>query len=171
MPTYYAYCASCELAGTYDFTTPPAMCSCKTCGRVLTDTHPMKSDPSTSDTESISTTVVDPMALFMDKVNHSGDTKKLDQGKYMAGVLEDFLPALKEIAKLGSMNNKPFGKYERGSWMEVEDAERRYLDGWWRHVNEGRHNIDPESGMPHDVAIAWNSIVLVWFRLKREGKI
>jgi len=99
------------------------------------------------------------------------DDKKLDQGKYMAGVLEDFLPVLKEIAELGSMNNKPFGKYERGSWMKVENAEQRYLDGWWRHVNEGRHNIDPESGKPHDVAIAWNSIVLVWFRLKREGKI
>jgi len=99
------------------------------------------------------------------------DENKLDQGKYMAGVLEDFLPALKEVAKLGSMNNKPFGKYNRGSWMLVEDAEQRYLDGFWRHINEGRFNIDPESGMPHDVAICWNSLALIWFRLKREGKI
>lgn len=92
-------------------------------------------------------------------------------GKYMAGVLEDFLPALKEIAKLGSMNNKPFGKYERGSWMKVENPELLYLDAFWRHINEGRHNIDPESNLPHDVAIAWNAIALVWFRLRREGKI
>jgi hypothetical protein len=99
------------------------------------------------------------------------DDKKLDQGKVMAGVLEDFLPALMEVAKLGSMNNKPYGKYERGSWMEVENAEQRYLDGFWRHILAGRRNIDRETDMPHDVAIAWNAIALVWFRLKREGKI
>ncbi len=43
-------------------------------------------------------------------------------GKYMAGVIADFAPALKEIAKLGSMNNKPNGKYERGSWKLVNNA-------------------------------------------------
>lgn len=88
----------------------------------------------------------------------------------MAGILEDFAPALKEIAKLGSMNNKPFGKYERGSWQLVEDAETRYKDAFWRHLLDGRHEIDPETGMPHDVAIAWNAIALVWMRLKREKK-
>jgi len=99
------------------------------------------------------------------------DKNKLDTNRVMAGVLEDFLPALAEVAKLGSMNNKPFGKYDRGSWMLVENAEQRHLDAWWRHVNAGRHNIDESTGMPHDVAIAWNSLALLWFRLKREGKI
>lgn len=96
---------------------------------------------------------------------------KQTDGKYSAGVLADFAPALKEVAKLGSMNNKPIGKYERGSWMLVEDAEKKYKDAFWRHLLEGPNNIDPESGMPHDVAVAWNALVLVYFRLKREGKI
>jgi hypothetical protein len=97
--------------------------------------------------------------------------QKFDAGKVMAGILEEFLPALKEIAELGSMNNKPNGKYERGSWQKVPDAETRYLDAFWRHLLEGRFNIDPETRKPHDVAIAWNALALVWMRLKREGKI
>lgn len=91
-------------------------------------------------------------------------------GKYMAGVIADFAPALREIAKLGSMNNKPNGKYERGSWKLVNNPEVEYSDAFWRHLLEGSDNIDPESNMPHDVAIAWNAIVLVWFRLKREAE-
>lgn len=99
------------------------------------------------------------------------DTKKFDQGKLMAGILEDFLPALAEVAHLGSMNNKPNGKYERGSWKEVENGEQRYLDAFWRHILAGRNNFDSESNMPHDVAIAWNALALVYFRLKREGRV
>lgn len=99
------------------------------------------------------------------------DPNKQTAGKMLGGVLEDFLPALLEIAKLGSMNIKPNGKYDRGSWMLVKNPDIDYLDAWWRHVLAGRNTIDPESNMPHDVAIAWNSIALVYFRLKREGKI
>jgi len=99
------------------------------------------------------------------------NTNKLDHGKLMAGVLEDFLPVLHEVAKLGSMNNKPNGKYDRGSWMLVENGEQRYLDAFWRHILSGRTNVDPETGMPHSVAIAWNALALVWFQLRREGKI
>lgn len=91
--------------------------------------------------------------------------------KYMAGVIADFAPALKEVAKLGSMNNKPHGKYERGSWKLVENPEVMYNDAFWRHLLEDPHAIDPTTGMPHDVAIAWNALALVYFRLRREGKI
>ena len=89
-------------------------------------------------------------------------------GKYMASVIADFAPALKEIAKLGSMNNKPNGKYERGSWKLVNDPEVMYGDAFWRHLLEGPQEIDIETGMPHDVAIAWNALALLCFRLKRE---
>lgn len=91
------------------------------------------------------------------------------QGKMMAGVLEDFLPALKEVAELGSKNNIPFGKYKRSSWMKVE--KQHYKDAFWRHLLEGPDTLDPESGMPHDVAIAWNALALIWFRLKEEKKL
>lgn len=93
--------------------------------------------------------------------------KELD-GKYMAGVLADFAPALREVAKLGSMNNKPFGKYERSSWMKVKDKQH-YVDAFWRHLLAGPDNVDPETNMPHDVAIAWNALALIWFRLKEEN--
>lgn len=99
------------------------------------------------------------------------DPNKESLGKTMAGVLADFAPALKEVAELGSMNNKPNGKYDRGSWMEVKNPEVEYNDAFWRHLLDGPHNIDPTTGKHHDVAVAWNALALVYFRLKREGKI
>ena len=98
------------------------------------------------------------------------DPNKESEGKVMAGVLADFAPALAEVAKLGSMNNKPHGKYARGSWMLVQDPEVKYTDAFWRHLLDGPNNIDPTTGMHHDVAVAWNALALVWFRLKREAE-
>jgi len=98
------------------------------------------------------------------------DKNKETEGKYMAGVIADFAPALREIAKLGSMNNKPNGKYERGSWKLVENPEVKYTDAFWRHLLEGPNEIDTTTNMLHDVAVAWNAIALVCFRLEREKK-
>lgn len=172
------------------------------------------------------------------------DTDKLDQGKYQAGVIQDFMPAinacvtfgcstsssydedmffiafehyqlrgmynvdmnsnclvlvamayylicylevritgefqepifvgairhaLKEVAELGSMNNKPFGKYERGSWKKVQNAKERYLDAFWRHQLEGPFNADPTTGKIHVVAMLWNLLALIMFEI--EGAI
>ena len=91
---------------------------------------------------------------------------KEHEGKTMAGVIQDFLPALKEIAELGSMNNKPNGKYERGSWLEVENAQVLYLDAFWRHQLEGMYEVDPETRKIHLVAMAWNLLALLTFYLK-----
>lgn len=93
---------------------------------------------------------------------------KEHEGKTMAGVLQDFLPALKEVAELGSMNNKPNGKYERGSWLEVENANTLYLDAFWRHQLEGMYEVDPETGKIHLVAMVWNLLALLTFHLKDE---
>ena len=90
---------------------------------------------------------------------------KEHKGKMMAGVIQDFLPALKEIAELGSMNNKPNGKYERGSWLEVENAQVLYLDAFWRHQLEGMYEVDPETDKIHLVAMAWNLLALLTFYL------
>jgi hypothetical protein len=91
---------------------------------------------------------------------------KESAGKCMAGVLEDFLPALKEIAELGSMSVEPYGKYPRSSWMSCPKI--IYKDAFWRHILDGPAAIDPESGKPHDVAIAWNALALVCKRLEEE---
>lgn len=97
------------------------------------------------------------------------DKNKLDQGKLMGGVLQDFLPALKKVAELGSMNNKPFGKYDRGSWLLVENAEERYLDAFWRHQLDGMYNVDPTTGHIHLVAMAWNLLALLVFYERNQN--
>jgi hypothetical protein len=91
---------------------------------------------------------------------------KDSENKYLAGAIEDLLPALKEIIKMQASNLKPIGKYERSSWMTC--PKEVYIDAFWRHVLEGFDTIDPATGKPHDLAIAWNAIVRVWFRLKEE---
>lgn len=90
-------------------------------------------------------------------------------GKYMAGVIEDLLPALEEIFKMQAANIMPLGKYKRSSWMTCPKIV--YVDAFWRHLLKGFDTIDPVTGKPHDLAIAWNAIVRVWFRLKEEGKL
>jgi hypothetical protein len=87
-------------------------------------------------------------------------------GKYLAGVIEDLLPALEEMAKMQAMNIKPIGKYERSSWMTCPKIV--YKDAFWRHLLAGPDNLDPATGFPHDVAIAWNALALVWFRLQKD---
>lgn len=77
--------------------------------------------------------------------------------------------ALKELAELGSMNNKPFGKYDRGSWMLVENAKVRYLDAFWRHQLDDLSAIDPTTGKLHVVAMLWNLLALITFNLKDES--
>lgn len=89
-------------------------------------------------------------------------------GKYMAGVIEDLLPALEEVAKMQAKNIKPVGKYERSSWMTCPKIV--YKDAFWRHLLAGPETIDPATGFPHDVAIAWNALALVWFRLKEDAE-
>lgn len=95
------------------------------------------------------------------------------EGKYMGGVLADFLPALKVIALHGSLNNKPFGKYERSSWLNVPNASVEYYDAWWRHVLEGPFSADPDT-VPngiHLIAIAWNALALLTFWLKDHPEV
>ena len=89
-------------------------------------------------------------------------------GKYMAGVIEDFLPALEEVAKMQAKNIKPIGKYERSSWMTCPKIV--YKDAFWRHLLAGPETVDPATGFPHDVAIAWNALALVWFRLQEDAE-
>lgn len=99
------------------------------------------------------------------------DLNKETAGKIMGGVIQDFMPALKEIAELGSSNNKPFGKYDRGSWLKVNNPEQAYLDAFWRHQLEGMYNTDPTTGRIHLVAMAWNLLALLVFYLRSQQTI
>jgi hypothetical protein len=79
---------------------------------------------------------------------------KLDAGKTLAGVLNDFALALMEVAEVGT-----FGavKYTRGGWQTVPNAITRYNDAGWRHKLKGCiERNDPDSGRPHKAHEAWN---------------
>lgn len=58
-------------------------------------------------------------------------------------------------------------KYAEDSWQNVEDAQKRYQDGMYRHldaINQYGHGaIDSDSGLLHWFHVAWNALVLAWF--------
>jgi hypothetical protein len=72
--------------------------------------------------------------------------RKFDSDKLEYGLIPPLaLKALVEVLTFGAQ------KYERGNWMHVPDAKRRYFDALQRHVwswKEGEQ-IDPESGKHH----------------------
>lgn len=103
-----------------------------------------------------------------DTVAQAEDPNKDSSGKVLAGTLQSFSPALKQLAELMTRNAKPNGKYERDSWTKVKNGKQLYLDALWRHLLEGPDNIDEESGMHHDVAIAFNALAILSFRLTEE---
>ena len=98
----------------------------------------------------------------------------LTEGQYVAVgypfLLGSFKLALNEVAELGSMNNKPFGKYDRGSWRLVENAKERYLDAFWRHQLEDMFVIDETTGKIHLVAMLWNLLALISFEISHPEK-
>lgn len=62
-------------------------------------------------------------------------------------------------------------KYAADSWQEVENAEERYRDALYRHLNAveeyGDLAVDPESGLLHWYHIACNALFLSHFATKR----
>jgi hypothetical protein len=93
----------------------------------------------------------------------------IDVGVSRPFLLMSFKLALKELAELGSMNNKPFGKYDRGSWKLVENAKERYLDAFWRHQLDDLSVIDPTTGKLHVVAMLWNLLALITFNMEESN--
>jgi hypothetical protein len=92
---------------------------------------------------------------------------KTDKGKVKAGILQDFSRALIEVAKVGTMGIN-FKGYARGSWLNLEDAEERYLDAFWRHLLDNR-DINTEDGDVLVLAqVAWNALARLELKLRRE---
>jgi len=81
---------------------------------------------------------------------------KLDAGKPMAGLLEDFSLALMAVAEVATFGAK---KYSRCGWRQVEDGIHRYRDAGWRHRLKGRYEeLDSDSGLLHKSHEAWNTL-------------
>jgi hypothetical protein len=92
---------------------------------------------------------------------------KLDAGKPMAGLLGDFGLALMEVAKLGTFGAE---KYSRSGWESVENGQERYKDACWRHIlKRNREDIDPDSGLDHLAAVAWNALAELELKLREKA--
>lgn len=91
---------------------------------------------------------------------------KLDQGKLLAGILQQWpraLTAVLEVATFGAH------KYTRGGWMHVENGVERYTDAMFRHLlKEPIEPIDPDSGLSHQAHVAWNALSRLELQLKEK---
>lgn len=91
---------------------------------------------------------------------------KYDQDKPIAGALQDMGLALLEVSKLLTFGAK---KYKRGSWLDLENGYERYTDALNRHfLLEKSEDLDEESGLGHDVAVAVNALFRLELRLRAE---
>jgi hypothetical protein len=93
---------------------------------------------------------------------------KLDAGKPMASLLAGFGLGLMEVAKLSTFGAK---KYSRGGWETVPNGIERYEDAMWRHLLKAHtEDIDPETGLSHLTAVAWNALASLEMRKRAEKK-
>ena len=94
---------------------------------------------------------------------------KYDQGLTDMTYLNYFPLALEAVCKV-SMFGADKG-YDRGSFSDVPNAVPRYTAAMLRHwLKEGAGeeiNKDPESGLPHDFAVAWNALCRLELRLRK----
>ena len=89
---------------------------------------------------------------------------KLDDGKPMAALVGDFGLALLEVAKLLTFGAK---KYSRGGWTTVPNGRQRYQDAFWRHLlKSGTEELDPETGLTHEVAVVWNALAALELKMR-----
>lgn len=103
----------------------------------------------------------------MDKTSHSDEGVKFDNDKLRYDLLP--MDALDEAVKRFTYGAK---KYAPDNWQKVPDALNRYTAALLRHLSAWRQGekIDPESGLTHIGAVAWNALVLVWFDLHKKAE-
>lgn len=91
---------------------------------------------------------------------------KLDDGKLLAGILQQWPRALTAILEVATFGAE---KYTRGGWQYVENGVERYTDAMFRHLlKEPLEPIDPDSGLSHDAHVAWNALSRLELRLREE---
>ena len=90
---------------------------------------------------------------------------KFDNEKPQTDLLLDFSRALIEVAKLATFGAK---KYAPHNWQFVENGEVRYTAALLRHLFEGQvKDIDEDTGLSHDIAVAWNALARLELKLRR----
>jgi len=94
---------------------------------------------------------------------------KLDGGKLLAGIIQQWPRALTAVLKVGTFGAK---KYSRGGWQHVENGAERYTDAMIRHLlKEPLEDIDQDSGMPHEWHLAWNALSRLELMLRDAEKM
>ena len=92
---------------------------------------------------------------------------KLDDGKLLAGILQQFSFALTAVLEVATFGAK---KYSRGGWQHVPNGFERYSDAMMRHyLKETVEPVDEDSGLSHEAHLAWNALARLELKL-REGK-
>ena len=105
------------------------------------------------------------MMLDGDETPETNFEIKHDDGKSIAGCLEEFSLALEAIAKVFDAGKKE--GYERGSWVDVESV--RYKDAEWRHrLASHREYRDKKSNLPHKYHEIWNMLAQLELDLRME---
>lgn len=97
---------------------------------------------------------------------------KADTGKspLAQGGFLYFPRALSAVARCSEFGLKKYNlDYEDRNFLEVEGGFGRYTDGMLRHlagevIDEG--GVDPEMGIPHAYAVAWNALARLEIKLK-----
>lgn len=89
---------------------------------------------------------------------------KLDADKPDMSLLLDFGRALEQVAKVGTFGIK---KYQRGSWLHVENGVMRYTAAELRHLYaEPFETHDKESGLMHAAHHAWCALARLELMLR-----
>jgi hypothetical protein len=102
---------------------------------------------------------------------------KHDQGKPDLTFLFEYFPeALIEVSKVAGFGAE---KYERGNWVDVENATSRYEAALLRHllaryipqikVGDPNPHFDAESSLLHLAHAAWNALAILELHLRKEG--
>lgn len=94
-------------------------------------------------------------------MKYDGDKPK------MSLLLSGMAAPILEVAKVLTFGAK---KYAANSWQTLENAEERYTDALYRHMNAIHRGelVDPESGLLHAAHVACNAMFLLWFAITRS---
>lgn len=93
---------------------------------------------------------------------------KLDNGKERVfSLLLNYFPrALRGVCTVSEFGAR---KYIEGGWKTVEEGRKRYSDALARHlIDECISPYDSDSNLHHDLHIAWNALARVELRLMEE---
>jgi len=91
---------------------------------------------------------------------------KFDEGKLLAGILQQFSLALTAVLEVATYRAK---EYSRGGWQHVSNGFERYSDAMMRHyLKELSESIDPDSGILHEAHLAWNALARLELKLREQ---